>query len=110
MNDTGAGGSPPRLPRIAYLVPEFPGQTHTWIWRELVWMRRWGAEVRLISTRPPLDRDRARHAFAAEAAAETLYLLPRGCSATIRLLADAACSPWGPCGLVGTRLRPVRRV
>ena len=27
-----------------------------------------------------------------------------------RLLADAACAPWGPCRLVGTRLRPVRRV
>ncbi|MGE3290021.1 MAG: glycosyltransferase family 4 protein [Geminicoccaceae bacterium] len=78
----------PRLPRIAYLIPEFPGQTHTWIWRELIWMRRWGADVRLVSTRPPLDRDRARHAFAAEAAAETFYLLPHGRSAAARLLAD----------------------
>ena len=51
--------------RIGYLVPEFPGQTHTWIWRELLWLRRWGADVRLISTRPPPERDRARHAFAA---------------------------------------------
>ena len=59
--------------RIGYLVPEFPGQTHTWIWRELLWLRRWGADVRLISTRPPPERDRARHAFAA-AAAETFYL------------------------------------
>ncbi len=61
------------LPRIAYLIPEFPGQTHTWIWRELVWMRRWGADIRLVSTRPPPERDRARHAFAA-AAEETTYL------------------------------------
>ena len=56
--------------RIGYLVPEFPGQTHTWIWRELMWLRRWGADIRLISTRPPPERDHARHAFAA-AAAET---------------------------------------
>ena len=41
--------------RIGYLVPEFPGQTHTWIWRELLWLRRWGADVRLISTRPPVN-------------------------------------------------------
>jgi glycosyltransferase involved in cell wall biosynthesis len=79
----------PGLPRIAYLVPEFPGQTHTWIWRELVWMRRWGARVRMVSTRLPPDRDRARHAFAAEAAAETFYLLSRERSASFRLLADA---------------------
>jgi glycosyltransferase involved in cell wall biosynthesis len=52
-------------------------------------MRRWGADVRLISTRPPLNRDRARHAFGAEAAAETFYLLPRGRSATLRLLAES---------------------
>lgn len=98
MNDTGAGGmaathggtSPAaRLPRIAYIIPEFPGQTHTWIWRELVWMRRWGADVRLVSTRSPPDRDRARHAFGAEAAAETFYLLPRDRSATVRLLMDS---------------------
>ena len=99
MSDTRAGAQPavrggdrpsPGPPRIAYLVPEFPGQTHTWIWRELVWMRRWGAKVRMVSTRPPLDRDRARHAFAAEAAAETFYLMPREAGATLRLLAEAA--------------------
>jgi glycosyltransferase involved in cell wall biosynthesis len=58
---------------IAYLIPEFPGQTHTWIWRELAWLRRWGADVRLVSTRPPPARDRAKHAWAA--AGETFYLV-----------------------------------
>ena len=24
--------------------PEFPGQTHTWIWREVQWLRRFGAD------------------------------------------------------------------
>jgi len=71
--------------KIGYLIPEFPGQTHTWIWREITWMRRWGVEVTLFSTRRPGDRDRARHAFAAQAAEETNYLWP----ADARTLAES---------------------
>lgn len=62
--------------KIAYLIPEFPGQTHIWMWREIVWMRRWGVDLHLFSTRRPNDRDRARHGFAEAAAAETFYLWP----------------------------------
>jgi colanic acid/amylovoran biosynthesis glycosyltransferase len=62
--------------KVAYLIPEFPGQTHTWMWREIVWMRRWGVEVNMFSTRRPGERDRARHAFAEAAARETTYLWP----------------------------------
>jgi colanic acid/amylovoran biosynthesis glycosyltransferase len=62
--------------KVGYLIPEFPGQTHTWIWREIVWMRRWGVDVSLFSTRRPGERDRARHAFAADAEAQTQYLWP----------------------------------
>jgi glycosyltransferase involved in cell wall biosynthesis len=62
---------------IGYLVPEFPGQTNIWIWREIVHMREWGVDIRLFSTRPP-DRDSAaRHAFAEDAGNETTYLWPR---------------------------------
>jgi len=60
------------------LIPEFPGQTHVWMWREIVHLRGWGAEVRLYATRPPPERDRARHEFAETAARETVYLWPRG--------------------------------
>lgn len=81
--------APPALPRIAYLIPEFPGQTHTWIWRELAWLRRWGADVRVVSTRPPPPRDRARHAFAA-AAAETCYLFDPQPEGVTRFVLDAA--------------------
>jgi hypothetical protein len=38
--------------RIAYLVPEFPGQTHIF-WREIDALRRCGIEARLISSRHP---------------------------------------------------------
>jgi glycosyltransferase involved in cell wall biosynthesis len=61
---------------VGYLVPEFPGQTHVWIWREIAQLRRWDVSIPLFSTRRPPERDRARHAFAAAAAAETTYLWP----------------------------------
>lgn len=65
-------------PRLGYLIPEFPGQTHVWIWREIEQLRRWGLALRLFSTRRPPDRDRARHEFAAAAEHETTYLWPLG--------------------------------
>jgi colanic acid/amylovoran biosynthesis glycosyltransferase len=61
--------------RLGYLVPEFPGQTHAFFWREIVALRSLGVDVHLVSTRrPPLDA--CRHAFAADAQRETHYLLP----------------------------------
>ena len=62
---------------IGYLIPEFPGQTHVWMWREIAHLREWGLPVRIYSTRPPPDRDRARHAFAADAEREAVFLWPR---------------------------------
>lgn len=60
--------------RIGYLVPEFPSQTHIFFWREIVAMRKLGADLRLISTRRPLQP--SRHSFAEEALKETAYLFP----------------------------------
>ena len=48
---------------IGYLIPEFPAQTHIWMWREITRMRELGVEITIFSTRPPRERDRARHAF-----------------------------------------------
>jgi colanic acid/amylovoran biosynthesis glycosyltransferase len=62
---------------LGYIIPEFPSQTHVWIWREIVHMREWGGEITIFSTRRPSDRDRARHAFAESAQRETVYLWPR---------------------------------
>ena len=63
---------------IGYVIPEWPGQTHLWIWREVSHLREFGATVRLFSTRRPPDRDKARHAFAPQAVSETTYLWPTG--------------------------------
>lgn len=62
--------------KIAYIIPEFPGQTHIWMWREISHLREWGADITIISTRRPPDRDRAKHRFADQAQAETVYLWP----------------------------------
>jgi glycosyltransferase involved in cell wall biosynthesis len=62
--------------RVAYLAPEFPGQTHTWMWRERLHLEELGLDVRMVSTRTPPDRDRARHDWADDAAKATTYLWP----------------------------------
>ena len=71
---TSTDNLPPK--RIGYVIPEFPGQTHIWMWRELQHLRERGLDVSLISTRRPGNRDRARHAWADDAAASTRYLWP----------------------------------
>ena len=63
--------------KVGYLIPEFPGQTHIWMWREILHMREWGMDVRLYSTRRPGERTRAKHAFAEPAAGETFYVWPQ---------------------------------
>ena len=62
---------------IGYLLPEFPGQTHIWMWREIVHLREWGERICLFSTRRPTPDVRARHAFADDAQKETIYLWPQ---------------------------------
>ncbi len=90
--------SAPRTPaaRIAYLIPEFPGQTHIWMWREIVHLREAGLDITVFSTRRPATRDRARHAFAADAEAQTTYLWPPRIG---RLLGDLVWALRRPRGL-----------
>lgn len=59
--------------RIGYLVPEFPGQTHTWIWRDVRALAELGVQADLVSTRRP---KLIVHAWATEAQAITHYLVP----------------------------------
>ena len=74
--------------RVGYLIPEFPGQTHVFFWREIVALRARGVTVRLLSTRRPAGS--CRHEFAAAAAAETHYLFPPRFSALRRWVARRA--------------------
>jgi colanic acid/amylovoran biosynthesis glycosyltransferase len=60
--------------KLGYLIPEFPGQTHIFFWREIQALRRIGEEVALLSTRKPPNA--CRHDFVSSAVAETRYLFP----------------------------------
>lgn len=61
--------------RIGYFVPEFPGQTHILFRREILALEEMGADVRIVSTRPP-RRGLISHSWSHEAMARTAYLLP----------------------------------
>lgn len=58
---------------IAYLVPQFPGQTHIFFWREIRALEAMGAGVHLFSTRLP-PPGLISHDWSAEAIARTEYL------------------------------------
>lgn len=103
-------GLPPDAP-IGYLIPEFPGQTHVWMWREISHMKEWGVDVRLFSTRPPPDRDSARHAWAAGARRETVYLWPRslgGLAASVAWAVLTRPRAFAACAASAARLRTDR--
>ena len=68
---------------IAYLIPEFPGQTHIFIWREVTHLREWDVDIRIFLTRPPDSEAAGRHAFAELARKDGLPL--------------ATSAPVGPC-------------
>lgn len=59
--------------RIGYLVPEFPGQTHTWIWRDKNALEELGIQADLVSTRLPRI---VIHDWAEKAQGLTHYLFP----------------------------------
>lgn len=65
-------------PALGVLVPEYPGQTHGFFWRESQWLRQFGFRVEMVSTRLPTVDAAARHDWAEEARREASYLMPLG--------------------------------
>ncbi|MBP0484333.1 exopolysaccharide biosynthesis GT4 family glycosyltransferase EpsE [Sagittula salina] len=63
----------PKGLRIGYIVPQFPGQTHIFFWREIKALERMGHEVHVFSTRKPPPK-LISHDWAEEAMARTTYL------------------------------------
>lgn len=59
--------------RIGYIVPQFPGQTHVFFWREIQALETMGHAVQVFSTRKP-PRKLISHDWSAEAIARTTYL------------------------------------
>lgn len=60
--------------RIGYLVPQFPGQTHIFFWREIQALEQMGHEVHVLSTRKP-PPGLIAHQWSDEAMARTEYLV-----------------------------------
>lgn len=60
---------------IGYFIPEFPGQTHIFYWRERQILAELGIETSLVSTRCP-PKAIASHVWANEAQQNTAYLVP----------------------------------
>jgi colanic acid/amylovoran biosynthesis glycosyltransferase len=91
--------------RIGYLVPEFPGQTHTWIWRDRRALEELGVEADLVSTRRP---KLIVHDWAEKAQALTQYLVPlkaRDVRDTLKVLLQAGPRALGRCLLVPLEVR-----
>lgn len=57
------------------MVPEFPGQTHTFFWREINELEKLGIDVRIVSTRKP-KKGKSPHEWTTSAEARTRYLSP----------------------------------
>jgi colanic acid/amylovoran biosynthesis glycosyltransferase len=80
--------------RIAYLIPEYPGQTHTFFWRELHAIRKLGVEVKVFSTQKPPSKI-ISHDWAKMAMRETTYLFPPGPAQLFGAFAMLLrCGPW----------------
>jgi len=61
--------------KLGYLVPEFPGQTHIFFWREAAELRKLGLDLKVVSTRPPDPRLQS-HDWCEQAKKQTMYLYP----------------------------------
>jgi len=78
--------------KLGILIPEFPSQTHVFFWREIEALERLGVEVKILSTKRPVEA--CPHPFAAEAARRTHYVFPprpaalRTAAASLRRLPD----------------------
>lgn len=82
--------------KVAYLIPEWPGQSHVWTWREISHLRELGLEVEIFSTRHPQQLNRSNHAFAITPEAAAFYLWPMSLPQMIlSLLWAIGCHPKG---------------
>ncbi|RKH58943.1 exopolysaccharide biosynthesis GT4 family glycosyltransferase EpsE [Corallococcus aberystwythensis] len=87
------------MQKIGYLIPEFPGQTHIFFWRELQALPGKGVSPELVSTRPPPARI-ISHSWAREAMTRTEYLAPPPPLGVLRAaleIARALPTGWARC-------------
>ena len=61
--------------KIGYLIPEFPGQTHIFFWREMRALQECGIVTELVSTQLP-DSKIISHEWAENLRKQTVYMYP----------------------------------
>lgn len=59
--------------KLGYLVPQFPGQTHIFFWREVCELEKCNAKITLFSTRHP-PKGLIAHSWSHDAVARTTYI------------------------------------
>lgn len=76
--------------QMGYLVPQFPGQTHNFFWREVQALDELGGAPVLLSTRKPTSR-LISHRWSDEAMARTTYLAS---ASPTDVISGALHAPW----------------
>ena len=61
--------------KIAYIIPEFPGQTHNFFWREFEVLKKMDIKYKIISTKKP-SKKIVCHTWSQNAINITTYLYP----------------------------------
>ena len=68
--------------KLGFLIPQFPGQTHIFFWREIAALKAMGVDVTLMSTRHP-PSGLIAHEWSDEAMRRTKYLGEFGIGAVL---------------------------
>lgn len=78
--------------RIGYLIPEFPGQTHNFFWREICALKELDVEVQLYSTqRPPQGIQSTT--WGGRVSGQTVYLFPPSLREAVKMAWLLVASP-----------------
>jgi glycosyltransferase involved in cell wall biosynthesis len=96
--------------QIAYLIPEFPGQTHSFFWRERAALHEIGITAHIVSTREP-SKALMSHQWAKKAKLETFYLARLGAADVARVCFDClhfSPAAWMRVGEVAVRENTIR--
>ncbi len=96
--------------RMGYMVPEFPGQTHGFFWREIQELERLGLSVDIVSTRRPM-RGGSSDGWTRSAISRTRYLHPLSTkqlwTALVQLIRSGVPA-WWRCAAKIVRCPPLR--
>jgi len=93
--------------KIGYFIPEFPGQTHIFLWGERQFIAELGIETDLGSTQLP-PRALVSHVWAEEAQKNTVYLFPFAAKDFINSFVEvlkAGSAAWWQCLAVIAKAR-----